>query len=841
MAAMTEPARVYTVSGGSAATSGAGGTSANSTSLPDILRRSGSSVKRKRRRTAIANNEILSRIELIQDFEFPEASNKIRSTRDGNNIVATGTYKPQIRVWECEQLSLKFERHTDAENVDFLMLSDDWTKSLHLQGDRSLELQTQGGAHARVRLPRFGRALGYHFPSADAIVGAAGREVYRLNLDQGRFLAPFVLGGSDGGNGGAEVTGCNAVDVNPAHGLLCFGTEGTGVVELWDPRARRRAGVLSVATPSVMDAAFMVARRALPGVLPDDNEQAIQKEALSSLAVTAISGAEDGLNLAAGTNTGHVLLYDLRMERPYQTKDQGFGLPIKSLSWPGDKASSRAGGVGPRTRSEAEGKVLSADAKVVKVWDKETGDNLVSVTPPSSATDINDIHHYPGTGLLMAAVEGTQMAAWYVPALGPAPKWCSYIDSLTDEMDGVEGGGAGSGKGVYEDFKFLDRAELERLGMSHLVGTQLLRPYMHGYFVSLGLYDKARLLANPTAFSDARERAIKAKLEKRAESRIRAVKNAPKVGDSVRVNRELAEKVAKDAAVEARKAARSGGEAEAKAKPGATNLLEDSRFSKLFTDPEFQVDTSTREFALLNPGAADKQGQQRDGPRKLTAVEDEENESDRESLDPDQEDEMSESDHDSDSSDDGDLGQFDPRKGGTAAPLPKFEPERLASRNGAAKPERGRPRMVDSDESDIGSDEADVDVSRARKPSGGKKRTFEDRLKSRSSRTSTSRRGGDDDDFDAAAAAAAGGVGSQSFTWTPSRDSQKAWDDEAAEKKNAKAAKKKKDADSFGAGLSKGGGDEGQGVEALSDDARFGRKKRRAPGRSASKNAMRGQ
>lgn len=121
MPAAVEPARVYTVSGGGAATSGAAGTSFNSSSLPDLLRKSGSSNKRKKRKTALKDEEILSRIELIQDFEFPEASNRITATRDGQSIVATGTYKPQIRVWDCEQLSLKFERHTDAENVDFLV------------------------------------------------------------------------------------------------------------------------------------------------------------------------------------------------------------------------------------------------------------------------------------------------------------------------------------------------------------------------------------------------------------------------------------------------------------------------------------------------------------------------------------------------------------------------------------------------------------------------------------------------------------------------------------------------------------------------------------------------
>jgi ribosome biogenesis protein ENP2 len=33
-----------------------------------------------------------SRVELIQDFEFPEASNRIKISKDGNYAVATGIY-----------------------------------------------------------------------------------------------------------------------------------------------------------------------------------------------------------------------------------------------------------------------------------------------------------------------------------------------------------------------------------------------------------------------------------------------------------------------------------------------------------------------------------------------------------------------------------------------------------------------------------------------------------------------------------------------------------------------------------------------------------------------------
>lgn len=62
-------------------------------------------------------------IRLIQDFDFPEASNKIRSTRDGQYLLATGTYKPQMRVFDLEELSMKTQRVTDSENVDFCVRS----------------------------------------------------------------------------------------------------------------------------------------------------------------------------------------------------------------------------------------------------------------------------------------------------------------------------------------------------------------------------------------------------------------------------------------------------------------------------------------------------------------------------------------------------------------------------------------------------------------------------------------------------------------------------------------------------------------------------------------------
>lgn len=70
----------------------------SSRSLPEWL-------AKKRKKSLKNDAEYSNRIELIQDFEFAEASNKIEVTRDGGYCMATGTYKPQIHVYDFEDLS----------------------------------------------------------------------------------------------------------------------------------------------------------------------------------------------------------------------------------------------------------------------------------------------------------------------------------------------------------------------------------------------------------------------------------------------------------------------------------------------------------------------------------------------------------------------------------------------------------------------------------------------------------------------------------------------------------------------------------------------------------------
>lgn len=530
--------QVYTVSG------------AGSKSIPDWL-------ARKNRKTLRNDAEYKSRIELLQDFEFPEASNKIRLSPDGEFAMATGTYKPHIRLYEFSQMSMKFERHTNAENVTFEIVSDDWTKSVHLQADRSIDLHTAGGIHYSTRIPTFGRDMSYHYPSADLLVAASTNEVFRLNLDQGRFLNALDVE--------TATKGVNTVDICSAHQLFGFGTA-NGTVEFWDPRYRSRIGLLDLNSPD------------------------------QPTAISALKFANDGLNFAVGSETGITTLFDLRSPVPILSKDQGYGLPIKSLHYLDSPASDPAN------------RILSADSKIIKIWDSRIGTPYTSVEPPN---DINDVQPVQGSGLIFVANEGIPMHTFYIPSLGPAPRWCSFLDNLTEELEETE-------TSIYANYKFVTRKELADLGLKHLVGTNVVRSYMHGFFIDFRLYEKAKLIANPFEYAEHRQRQIASRIEKERESRIRSSKKT-------KVNNTLAARLQ-----------RTEDKARAKGEGVETSVVEDSRFKDAFNDEDFKIDEASHEFNILNPTRSKTRG--------LTAVE--ESEEERENLDSSSSESESESDKD---------------------------------------------------------------------------------------------------------------------------------------------------------------------------------------------------
>jgi NUC153 domain len=202
----------------------------------------------------------------------------------------------------------------------------------------------------------------------------------------------------------------------------------------------------------------------------------------------------------------------------------------------------------------------------------------------------------------LCATDQPKLEAYYVPKVGLAPSWCSFLENVTEELEERDlkretAGGTSSSSDVlvrdgqetiFENYKFVSRDDLEKLGVSDLIGTPLLKAYMHGFFMDINLYNKVRAVANPFEYEEYRKKKLKERLEAKRASRI-----APKAsGDAKKtmvVNPDLAERLQH----------KSG--SNTKSGKVAQGLLADSRFGTLFSNPDFEIDEEDENFKLRNP------------------------------------------------------------------------------------------------------------------------------------------------------------------------------------------------------------------------------------------------
>merc|ERR1719481_1957276 len=201
--------------------------------------------------------------------------------------------------------------------------------------------------------------------------------------------------------------------------------------------------------------------------------------------------------MGVGTSTGQVLLCDIRSSKPLLVKDHMYGLPIKRVVFTGGGEESE--------------KVLSLDSQVLRLWERETGKPYTSI---ESTAEFNDMALYPRSGLVFLANEQPRMQVFYIPSLGPAPRWASFLDSLTEELE------ESRTATVYDDYKFVTKEELNELGLEHLLGSPLLRAHLHGYFIDIRLYRKAASAKPANTLDNLKKEMIRKRIEEQRKGRV---------------------------------------------------------------------------------------------------------------------------------------------------------------------------------------------------------------------------------------------------------------------------------------------------------------------------------
>ncbi|KMS93544.1 hypothetical protein BVRB_030410, partial [Beta vulgaris subsp. vulgaris] len=163
-------------------------------------------------------------------------------------------------------------------------------------------------------------------------------------------------------------------------------------------------------------------------------------------------------------------------------------------------------------------------------------------------------------------------------------RWCSFLDNLTEELEEE------AKTSSFDDYKFVTRAELTQLGLHDLIGSNLLRAYMHGFFMDMRLWRKVKSVADPFAYDVFVKKRVQEKIEARRRDRITVSKRLPKI------NKDYAEALL---------------QADPK-KAMAANPLGDSRFEAMFKDAEFAIDKEDDEFKRLRAANA-----KLDGPKQI--------------------------------------------------------------------------------------------------------------------------------------------------------------------------------------------------------------------------------
>ncbi|KAK6014821.1 NUC153 domain protein [Ostertagia ostertagi] len=236
---------------------------------------------------------------------------------------------------------------------------------------------------------------------------------------------------------------------------------------------------------------------------------------------------------------------------------------------------------------ESENLVLSMDGRVLKIWNEIEGKPFAAIETEHA---LNDFCRYPDSGLIFMANEAPRMQQFFIPSIGTAPKWCSYLEALTEELEETQSAT------VYDDYKFVTKEELDQLSLSHLIGSSVLRAYMHGTSWIGRLYEKAQLITQPFAYEKYKNRKVQDIMHQERENRVIISKTEV---SQPKVNKELAARLR----AEAEAAAESIGNKSAKKKKiekkkasTAAVILQDDRFKKLFADEDFEVDQNCELF-----------------------------------------------------------------------------------------------------------------------------------------------------------------------------------------------------------------------------------------------------
>ncbi|CAL5983020.1 WD40_domain-containing protein [Hexamita inflata] len=130
---------------------------------------------------------------LIQDGYFPHIATNLLISPNQKFLLAAGSYPHQIRLFDLDNSTMKFQRNQNCETVAMEFLGADWRKFALVLDDKSVEIHSQKGKMFGARVPKPARSIAFDVHEATLNIAGSSSDIYRLDLFKGCFKTSFNL------------------------------------------------------------------------------------------------------------------------------------------------------------------------------------------------------------------------------------------------------------------------------------------------------------------------------------------------------------------------------------------------------------------------------------------------------------------------------------------------------------------------------------------------------------------------------------------------------------------------------------------------------------------------
>ncbi|AEA38836.1 nucleolar protein 10 (nucleomorph) [Cryptomonas paramecium] len=312
-----------------------------------------------------------SAIKLSVDFNFPSVIKKTQLTQDGSFLISYGEYPPQIRCFDLNSLSLKFQRTVDHEVKDFCVLSRNWEKFVLLKSNKCLEFHCKKGYYYQIKIPKISNFLFFDKYNNILYIFSTENEIFKFDINQGKFTK--------------SIKSSFAHPITSATEAFSNCLIGTGnsksIVEIWDLRINK----------------FSINKI--------NNQIYIRKKTFNG--ISSLQFCKENINrIYSGFFSNEILIQDMRMTKP---------LILKKFKKKGTVLSLQ--------KIEKKELVLCANEKTIKIWNERNGKTIITIKPKKQ---INHIYRENASGVIFISMMTSNIGCMYVSLLGSTPSWC-YI------------------------------------------------------------------------------------------------------------------------------------------------------------------------------------------------------------------------------------------------------------------------------------------------------------------------------------------------------------------------------------------------------------------------------